>query len=167
MPLEQSAELASLGSASWMLPTIRQQILPGMSRVTCFLQRLLWPQCREFSTLLRLGSSAGDTMDGGIPMPAAPDASQIVLDALGKLHERGYGLFGACLDCSRLYRMDAPAKQRISAHFDIDLGKLIEERGADATCICMPPVPCPRCGSDRTEYRITTGHGGYGAAWRR
>ena len=34
-------------------------------------------------------------------MPAVPDASQIVLDTLGKLHERGYGMFGTCLDCSR------------------------------------------------------------------
>jgi hypothetical protein len=100
-------------------------------------------------------------------MPAAPDASQVILDTLGKLHERGYGMFGTCLDCTRLYSMDAPADQRISAHFDIDLGKLIAERGAAADCVRMPPVPCPRCGSDRTEYRITTGHGGYGAAWRR
>jgi hypothetical protein len=47
-----------------------------------------------------------------------------------------------------------PAKQRINAHFDIDLGKLIAERGADAPCIRMSPVPCPRCGSDCIEYRI-------------
>jgi hypothetical protein len=45
-------------------------------------------------------------------MPIAPDATPIVLDTLGKLHERGYGMFGTCLDCSRLYRMDAPAEQR-------------------------------------------------------
>lgn len=100
-------------------------------------------------------------------MPTAPDSAPIVLDTLGKLRSHGYGMFGTCLDCSRLYRMDAPAEQRISAHFDIDLGKLIEERGADADCIHMAPVPCPRCGSDHTEHRITTGHGGYGAAWRR
>jgi hypothetical protein len=100
-------------------------------------------------------------------MPTAPAASVIVLDTLGKLHERGYGMFGTCLDCSRLYRMDAPADQRVSAHFDIDVGKLIKERGADADCIHMAPVPCPRCGSDRIEYRITTGRAGYGAAWRR
>jgi hypothetical protein len=92
-------------------------------------------------------------------MPAAPNASAIILDTLGKLHERGYGMFGTCLDCARLYRMDAPAKERISACFDIDLEKLIGERGADATCIRMPPIHCPRCGSDRTEYRITTGRG--------
>ena len=99
-------------------------------------------------------------------MPASPDNSATILDTLGKLHERGYGMFGTCLDCSRLYRMDAPADQRISAFFDIDLGKLIEERGAASSCIRMVPVPCPRCGSKWTEYRITTGHGEYGAAWR-
>jgi hypothetical protein len=100
-------------------------------------------------------------------MPVAPDSARIALHTLGKLHERGYGMFGTCLDCASLYRMDAPAEKRISAHFDIDLGKLIEERGADAPCIRMAPVPCPRCGSERTECRITTGHSGYGAAWRR
>jgi hypothetical protein len=100
-------------------------------------------------------------------MPIAPDASQIVLDTLGKLHERGYGMFGTCLDCAKLYRMDVPAEQCISSSFDIDLRRLIEERGADAPCIRMAPVPCPRCGSLNTECRLTTGHGGYGAAWRR
>jgi len=100
-------------------------------------------------------------------MPASPDASQIVLDTLGKLHERGYGMFGTCLDCSGLYRMDAPAEKQVDAFFDIDLAKLIAERGAASSCIHMAPVPCPRCGSERTECRITTGHGGYGAAWRR
>jgi hypothetical protein len=100
-------------------------------------------------------------------MPAAPITSTIILDTLGKLHERGYGMFGTCLDCAGLYRTDARAKERISAFFDIDMEKLIEEPGADAFCIRMPPFPCPRCGSDRIDYRITTGHGGYGAAWRR
>lgn len=50
--------------------------------------------------------------------------------------------------------MDVPAEQRGRAAFDIDLDRLIAERGADATCIGMPPVPCPRCGSRRTEYRV-------------
>jgi hypothetical protein len=99
-------------------------------------------------------------------MPVAPDSARITLHTLGKLHERGYGMFGTCLDCASLYRMDAPAEKRISAHFDIDLRKLIAERGAYADCIHRPAVPCPRCGSDRTECRITTGRG-YGAAWRR
>jgi hypothetical protein len=99
--------------------------------------------------------------------PMSPDASQIVLDTLGKLHERGHGMFGVRLDCASLYRMDVPAAQRISAEFDIDLRKLVEKYGADANCIRMPPVRCPRCGGDHTECRITTGHRGYGAAWRR
>jgi hypothetical protein len=86
-------------------------------------------------------------------MPASPDNPAIILNTLGKLYEHGYGMFGTCLDCSGLYRMDAPAEKRISAHFDIDLAKLAEERGADAPCIRMAPVPCPRCGSDRTECR--------------
>jgi hypothetical protein len=50
-------------------------------------------------------------------MPAAPDAHSITIDTLGKLLERGYGMFGTCLDCVRLYRMDAPAEQRISSYF--------------------------------------------------
>jgi hypothetical protein len=95
-------------------------------------------------------------------MPTAPDAAPIILDTPGKLHERGYGMFGTCLDCSRLYRMDAPGELRISAHFDIDLGKLIEGRGAEAMCIPMPPIPCPRCSSDRTECRIITNGPGKG-----
>jgi hypothetical protein len=78
-------------------------------------------------------------------MPVPPDASAIILDTLGKLHARGYGMFGTCLHCARLYRMDVPAEEQISACFDIDLGKLIEERGANADCIRMPPVRCPRC----------------------
>jgi hypothetical protein len=89
-------------------------------------------------------------------MPARPDAAKIVMDTLGKLHERGYGMFGTCSDCARLYRMDAPAEQRIAANFSIDLDRLIEERGAESSCIRMAPAPCPRCGSLNTEYRITT-----------
>jgi len=34
-------------------------------------------------------------------MPAGPDSATIVLDTLGKLHERRYGMFGTCLDCRR------------------------------------------------------------------
>jgi hypothetical protein len=88
-------------------------------------------------------------------MPAAPDSHSIVLDTLGKLLERGYGMFGTCLDCVRLYRMDAPAEQRIS-DFDIDLAKLVAERGAASSCIQMEPVPCRRCRHLNTECRITT-----------
>jgi hypothetical protein len=76
-------------------------------------------------------------------MPAAPDSHSIVLDTLGKLLERGYGMFGTCLDCVRLYRMDASAEQQISSYFDIDLAKLVAERGAASACIRMEPAPAP------------------------
>jgi hypothetical protein len=89
-------------------------------------------------------------------MPATPDSHSIVLDTLVKLLERGYGMFGTCLDCVRLYRMDVPAEQQVSSDFDIDLAKLVAERGAASSCIRMPPVPCPRCGRLNTECRITT-----------
>jgi hypothetical protein len=90
-------------------------------------------------------------------MPVAPGTAKIVLDTLGKLYERGYGLFGTCSDCALLYRMDAPAEHRIAANFDIALNRLIEGRGADSTCIRMAAVSCPRCGSLNTEYRIAIG----------
>jgi hypothetical protein len=80
----------------------------------------------------------------------------ISLDTLGRLHARGYGLFGCCSDCAELYRMDAPPEQRISSNFEIDLAKLIKEHGAATSFVRMPPVPCPRCRGLRTEYRLTT-----------
>jgi hypothetical protein len=89
-------------------------------------------------------------------MPATPDSHSIVLDTLGKLLERGYGMFGTCLDCVRQYRMDVPAEPQISSFFDIDLAKLVAKRGAASSCIRMAPVPCPRCGHLNTECRITT-----------
>jgi hypothetical protein len=67
-------------------------------------------------------------------MPPAPDADTTALDTLGKLLERGYGMLGTCLDCVRLYRMDAPAEQRTSSYFNIDLAKLVAERGAARSC---------------------------------
>jgi hypothetical protein len=80
----------------------------------------------------------------------------ISVDTLGHLHARGYRLFGSCSDCAKLYRLDAPPERRVSSSFDIDLDKLIAERGAGTSCVRMAPVPCPRCGSQRTECRITT-----------
>lgn len=65
-------------------------------------------------------------------------------------------MFGTCLDCSRLNRMDVPAEQRIGALFDIDLAKLIAERGASASCIDVEPILCPRRGGRRTETRVIT-----------
>jgi len=84
------------------------------------------------------------------PMP------MIALDTLGKLHARHYGLFGCCTDCAQLYRMADPPERRVSSHFDIDMGELIAERGANCSVIRMAPVPCPRCGSLNTESRIVT-----------
>ena len=52
--------------------------------------------------------------------------------------------------------MNALAEQRISSNFDIDLARLIAERGAAMSIIGMLPVACPRCGGRRTEIRITT-----------
>ncbi|MGO8916356.1 MAG: hypothetical protein ACLQJR_10650 [Stellaceae bacterium] len=85
-----------------------------------------------------------------------PDITKkaIYLDTIGKLHERGYGMFGWCDDCAALYRKDLPAKLRTPAAFDIDLAILIAERGRDHPVTTMTPVPCPRCTSRRTSIRI-------------
>jgi hypothetical protein len=100
--------------------------------------------------------SVGTVSDEEALMPPHPRQRMISLDTLGRLRDHGYGMFGTCLDCSALYRMDAPAAECIGGSFDIDLGALIAERGADAPVIRMEPVPCPRCGSRWTECRITT-----------
>jgi hypothetical protein len=81
-------------------------------------------------------------------------ATPVAIDTLGKLRAHGNNLWGNCLDCAALYRMDVPAERRMSGAFDIDLGELIIERGADAPLIRMAPVACPRCGGRRTECRI-------------
>jgi hypothetical protein len=39
--------------------------------------------------------------------------------------------------------------------FDIDLGALIRERGKDCLFIGLEPIPCSRCGSSKTETRVT------------
>jgi hypothetical protein len=88
-------------------------------------------------------------------MPAALDAHSIHLDTLGKFLERGHEMFGTRLNCVRLYRMDVPAEQRISSYFDIDLARLVAERGTASSCIRMEPVPCPRCGQFNTEISTT------------
>jgi hypothetical protein len=85
-----------------------------------------------------------------------PRMPTTTLDTLGPLYATGHGLFGSCTDCAKLYRMDAPPEQRISSNFDIDLAKLVAERGADCSIIRMEPVSCPKCGSLLTECRITT-----------
>jgi len=38
--------------------------------------------------------------------------------------------------------------------FDIDLATLVAERGRDCHIIGMWSVPCPHCGSSRTELRF-------------
>ena len=66
----------------------------------------------------------------------------IVLDTLARLHRDGHGLFGYCLDCRR--------------SFDVDVTALIGERGPNSQVVGMEPIPCPRCGSPRTERRVTS-----------
>lgn len=85
-----------------------------------------------------------------------PDVTRkrVILDTIGKLHERGFGMFGWCDDCAALYRKDQPAELRPPAAFDIDLGRLIAERGEASPVTNMAPVPCPRCASRRTSIRI-------------
>jgi hypothetical protein len=87
-------------------------------------------------------------------MPAALDAHSIALDTLGKLLERGHEVFPARLDCVRLYRMDAPAEQRISSYFDIDLARLVEERGAASSCIRMEPTPALAAASSTPNIEL-------------
>ena len=98
----------------------------------------------------------------------------IVIDTLGRTREHCYGLFGWCLDCSAQYwKFQRPARAP-RALFDIDVDKLIAERGADHPWSNkMPPVPCPRCGSRRIEIRVEApdridGHflRSRGMAWR-
>jgi hypothetical protein len=85
-----------------------------------------------------------------------PDMLTIILDTLGRLAAYGHGLDGWCLDCSARYRPATPAAERARVGFDVDIAALIALRGAGASAIRMEPVPCPRCGSRRTECRITT-----------
>jgi hypothetical protein len=87
------------------------------------------------------------------PRPPQAHRSEVPLDTLGKLADRRHRLFGSCPDCARSYRMAlGPANQ--PSQFDIDIAALIAERGRDCLIVGMAPVPCPRCGSRRTEIRI-------------
>jgi len=82
-----------------------------------------------------------------------------VLDTLDKLWQHGHGMFGWCSDCgapSRYWDDVKALRTPKPASFDIDLGALIRERGKDCVLVGLAPVPCPRCGSARTETRITT-----------
>jgi len=82
----------------------------------------------------------------------------IILDTLAKLDRHGHGLFGWCSDCGSpsRYWVDVKARrQPRPASFDIDLAALIGERGKDGSVVDLAPVPCPRCGSRKTEIRVT------------
>jgi hypothetical protein len=85
-------------------------------------------------------------------MPAAPDSHSIVLDTLGKLLERGYGMFGTCLDCVRLYRMDAPAEQRVSSY-----RHRLAEAGRGARCgeLVYSPGAGPLPSLRPSQHRIS------------
>ena len=80
---------------------------------------------------------SGDIQQAGEPL--MPD--YITLDTLGRLYEHGHSLFGYCLRCR--------------SSFDIDMVALIAERGPNSQVVGMVPIPCPRCGSTKTERRIT------------
>ena len=82
----------------------------------------------------------------------------IALDTLGKLHHHGHGLFGWCSDCGSPSRYWDDVRARRApkrAIFDIDLAVLIRERDGRSLIVDMAAVPCPRCGSARTESRVT------------
>jgi hypothetical protein len=108
----------------------------------------LTPARRRASTAVASGDAILEA-----PMPDMPT---IKLDTLNRLAAYGHGLGGWCLDCSARYRPATPAAERARAGFDVDIAALITERGPAASAIRMAPVPCPRCGSRRTECRITT-----------
>jgi hypothetical protein len=79
---------------------------------------------------------------------------------LGRLADRRHRLFGCCVDCARRYRYELGARNQPS-QYEMDLGALATERGRDAAIVGMEPVPCPRCGSRRTEIRLLPpAHGG-------
>jgi len=82
-----------------------------------------------------------------------------VLDTLGKLWQQGHGMFGWCTECGSPSRYWADVKARRAlqpAMFDIDLAALIHERGKECVVVGLDPIPCPRCGSAKTETRVTT-----------
>ncbi|HEV2549592.1 MAG TPA: hypothetical protein VGU20_19910 [Stellaceae bacterium] len=85
----------------------------------------------------------------------------IVLDTLGKLHRHGHGLFGWCFECgspSRYWEDVRARRAPKAAIFDIDLQALIGKRGEQAAVVGLAPISCPRCGSRKTETRITAPH---------
>jgi hypothetical protein len=85
--------------------------------------------------------------------PPQAHRSEIPLDTLGKLTDRGYRMFGSCLECAGRYDPKLGPRNPPSA-YDIDLAALGDERGRDCLVVSMEQVPYPRCGSRRTEIRI-------------
>jgi hypothetical protein len=96
-----------------------------------------------------------------MPRPSQAPSSGVPLDTLGKLADRGFRLFGSCLDCARRYDPKL-GPLRPPSYYDIDLAKLVAERGRDCLIFDMDPVPCPRCGSRRTEIRLLPPQNGSG-----
>jgi hypothetical protein len=66
--------------------------------------------------------SVGQVCKPGAAM-ASPAADLIVLDTLGKLHARGYGISGYCCPCRRYFRVPMPV--------------LIAARSADSPVVGM------------------------------
>ena len=82
----------------------------------------------------------------------------LVLDTIGKLWRHGHGMFGWCSRCAPAsrYRGDVKAgRAPRMAMFDIDLRTLVRQRGENSPIVGREPIPCPRCGSLKTETRIT------------
>jgi hypothetical protein len=82
----------------------------------------------------------------------------IVIDTLGAMQRHGYRVFGWCLECGSPSRYWDDVKARRApqrAIFDIDLAALIRECGEHSPVVGLAPAHCPRCGSQKTETRIT------------
>jgi hypothetical protein len=76
------------------------------------------------------------------------------IDTLGTLRELGYRLTGHCLPCAALYRKAPPDEPQPPSFFAIDLDAVIAELGRDQALAAMPKLPCPYCGSRRTEMIV-------------
>jgi hypothetical protein len=81
-----------------------------------------------------------------------------ILDTLGKLHYHGQDFSAGAPTCGSRSRYWDDVRARRApkpAVFDIDLDELIGERGKDCLIIGLAPIPCSRCGSLKTETRVT------------
>jgi hypothetical protein len=82
-----------------------------------------------------------------------PHRSEVAVDTLGKLADRGHRLLGYCLICRK--------------NFDVALDALIRARGRDAEIVGMKPLKCPGCQGFRTETRILPPKSGGGGPMAR